>query len=208
MSKAGRSVSIQYGMADQPGRWDHWPTGLICTTAEEESVEGTLVIGPASILFPFDRYTTEPIVLKFEHGVAASIEGGREAVMLRDLLATQNSPNCRRLAHVGWVQTTGRAGISWHRAATTAVAERRPVRSMGACCSRLERIATSAARTPHHCTLISRCAAHALSWMELLSSRTVISSTLTWPNYRCWARASRGSRTSVSFAAKGAMWPT
>ena len=102
MEKTGRNVSIQYGMADQSGRWDHWPTGLITTTAVEESVEGTLVIGPASILFPFDRYTTEPTVLKFVGGVAASIEGGREAVMLRDLLATQNSPNCRRLAHVGW----------------------------------------------------------------------------------------------------------
>jgi 2,5-dihydroxypyridine 5,6-dioxygenase len=102
MEKADRPVSIQYGMADQPGRWDHWPTGLITTTAIEESVEGTLVIGPASILFPFDRYTTEPIVIKFDRGVAASIEGGREAVMLRDLLATQNSPNCRRLAHIGW----------------------------------------------------------------------------------------------------------
>ncbi len=31
MSKADRPVSIQYGMADKPGRWDHWPTGLITT---------------------------------------------------------------------------------------------------------------------------------------------------------------------------------
>jgi 2,5-dihydroxypyridine 5,6-dioxygenase len=102
MSKGKRPVAIQYGMADEPGRWDHWPTGLITTTAIEESVEGSLVIGPASIVFPFERYVTEPIGIQFNHGVATSIEGGREAIMLRDLLATQNSQNCRRIGHVGW----------------------------------------------------------------------------------------------------------
>jgi 2,5-dihydroxypyridine 5,6-dioxygenase len=102
MSKADRPVSIQYGMADKPGRWDHWPTGLITTTAVEETVEGRLVVGAASILFPFERYVTEPITIAFDKGVASSVEGGREAIMLRDLFATQNSPDCRRLAHVGW----------------------------------------------------------------------------------------------------------
>jgi 2,5-dihydroxypyridine 5,6-dioxygenase len=102
MHRGNRPVSIQYGMADEPGRWDHWPTGLITTTVLEESAEGTLVIGPASIIFPFERYVTEPIRIRFDHGIATSIEGGREAIMLRDLLATQNSQNCRRIAHVGW----------------------------------------------------------------------------------------------------------
>ena len=102
MTRGKRLVSIQYGMADAPGRWDHWPTGLITTTVIEELVEGMLVIGPASVVFPFERYVTEPIRIEFDRGVAKSIEGGREAIMLRDLLATQNSQNCRRIAHVGW----------------------------------------------------------------------------------------------------------
>lgn len=102
MSKGNRPVAIQYGMADQPGRWDHWPTGLITTTVIEESAEGSLVIGRASIVFPFERYVAEPIRIQFHRGVATSIEGGREAIMLRDLLATQNSQNCRRVAHIGW----------------------------------------------------------------------------------------------------------
>ena len=101
MSKVGRSVSIQYGMADKPGRWDHWPTGLITTTAIEETVEGTLVIGDGSILFPFEQYVTEPIRIDFKTGEAVTIEGGRGATMLNGLLASQNSVNCRRLAHVG-----------------------------------------------------------------------------------------------------------
>ena len=102
MDKGSRPVSIQYGMADEPGRWDHWPTGLVTTTVIEESVEGTLVIGPASVIFPFERYVTEAITIKFDRGFATSIDGGREAIMLRDLLATQNSRNCGRIAHVGW----------------------------------------------------------------------------------------------------------
>jgi 2,5-dihydroxypyridine 5,6-dioxygenase len=102
MDKADRPVPIQYGMADEPGRWDHWPTGMVNTTVIEESVEGRLVIGPASLLFPFERYAAEPVVVEFSGGVAVSIEGGREAVMLSDMLDQRNDRNCRRLAHIGW----------------------------------------------------------------------------------------------------------
>ena len=101
MDKTGRPITTQYGMADEPGRWDHWPTGLICTAPLEETVEGVLVITPASIVFPFETYVTEPLVLRFEKGVATSIEGGREAIMLDDLLE-RGDRNCRRLAHIGW----------------------------------------------------------------------------------------------------------
>lgn len=102
MSKASRNVSIQYGMADLPGRWDHWPTALVTTTAVEDSVEGTLVIGPGSIMFPFERYVTEPVKITFVSGEAVSIHGGREAIMLNDMLPRQDSVNCGRLAHIGW----------------------------------------------------------------------------------------------------------
>lgn len=111
MEKRDRPVFIQYGMADAPGRWDHWPTGLIATTAIEESVEGTLVVDPASIVFSIERYVSEPIVIRFSGGVAVSIEGGAEAVMLREYLETQNDKNCRRLGHIGW-GTDRRA--RWH----------------------------------------------------------------------------------------------
>jgi 2,5-dihydroxypyridine 5,6-dioxygenase len=102
MDKADRPVPIQYGMADEPGRWDHWPTGMVNTTVVEDSVEGRLVIGPASLLFPFERYVADPIVMEFSGGVAVSIEGGREAVMLSDMIDQRNERNCRRLAHIGW----------------------------------------------------------------------------------------------------------
>jgi 2,5-dihydroxypyridine 5,6-dioxygenase len=102
MDKANRPVPIQYGMADEPGRWDHWPTGMVNTTVIEESAEGRLVIGAASLLFPFERYVAEPIVIEFSGGVATSIEGGREAVMLSDMLDPRKHGHCRRIAHIGW----------------------------------------------------------------------------------------------------------
>lgn len=102
MSKAGRGVAIQYGMADEPGRWDHWPTGMVNTTPVEESVEGKLVVGPASLIFPFGIYVSQPITLHFSNGIAEKIEGGREAIMLEDYIAAANSVNCRRVAHIGW----------------------------------------------------------------------------------------------------------
>ncbi|MEX0923371.1 MAG: hypothetical protein WD489_05395 [Rhodovibrionaceae bacterium] len=111
MRRGARKVLIQYGMADEPGRWDHWPTGMVNTTPEESSVEGELVIGPGSILFPLSVYVTEPLRLRFEGGVAVAIEGGREAVMLRDYIDDAGDENCRRLAHIGW-GTEHRA--RWH----------------------------------------------------------------------------------------------
>ena len=102
MEKGERPVQIQYGMADEPGRWDHWPTGMVSTTALEETVEGRLVIGAASLVFPFERYTAERIEIEFKGGVAVSISGGRDAVMLSDMLEQRNDRNCRRLAHIGW----------------------------------------------------------------------------------------------------------
>jgi len=101
MEKAERRVHLQYGMADRPGRWDHWPTGMVSTTAVEETVEGTLVVGPASIVFPLERYVIEPITIRFERGVAVAIEGGADAIMMQEFLARGGETN-RRLAHIGW----------------------------------------------------------------------------------------------------------
>ncbi|MDI6029370.1 hypothetical protein QBK99_24750 [Corticibacterium sp. UT-5YL-CI-8] len=102
MSKGSRVASNQYGMADETGRWDHWGTGLVCTTVEEETVEGVLVMSPGDVLFPFERYVTEPLHLHFEKGIAHRVEGGREAIMLRGYLEQHGDEGARRISHVGW----------------------------------------------------------------------------------------------------------
>ena len=102
MARGNRAPVMQYGIADEPGRWDHWGTGLICIAPIEESVEGTLVVSEASILFPFELYLTEPMHLHFKKGIVTSIDGGREARMLSDFLDRHGDANARRLSHVGW----------------------------------------------------------------------------------------------------------
>ncbi len=102
MQKGERPASNQYGMADTAGRWDHWGTGLVCTTVEEDTVEGLLVFSPGDILFPFERYVTEPLKIHFEKGMAHRIEGGREAVMLEGFLNDRGDDGARRLSHIGW----------------------------------------------------------------------------------------------------------
>lgn len=102
MSKGDRLASNQYGMADETGRWDHWGTGLVCTTVEEDTVEGLLVFSPGDVLFPFERYVTTPLKIYFEKGMAVRIEGGREATMLRGYLDDRGDDGARRLSHVGW----------------------------------------------------------------------------------------------------------
>jgi len=102
MDKGDRPIHLQYGMADEPGRWDHWPTGMVSTTPIEETVEGTLVVGRASLIFPFDRYVSEPITLRFEKGIAVSIEGGADAIAFREYLWLSEEPHRRRVAHIGW----------------------------------------------------------------------------------------------------------
>jgi 2,5-dihydroxypyridine 5,6-dioxygenase len=109
MDRGDRAASNQYGMADEPGRWDHWGTGLVTTTVLEDTVEGTLVISPAAVLFPFELYVTEPVRLRFESGSAVAIEGGREATMLREFIEHQGDTGARRLSHIGWgVEKRGR----------------------------------------------------------------------------------------------------
>jgi 2,5-dihydroxypyridine 5,6-dioxygenase len=102
VSRGNRVVSCQYGAADTPGRWDHWPTGMVYCSPVEHSLEGRLVIDPGSLMFPPDRYVMEPIVCEFENGRMARIEGGVDAMLLREYLGRSGNPNAYRLAHLGW----------------------------------------------------------------------------------------------------------
>ena len=65
-------------------------------------MEGTLVISPGSILFPFELYMTEPMRIRFKNGEISNIEGGREAIILREYIEKHGDSNARRLSHVGW----------------------------------------------------------------------------------------------------------
>jgi 2,5-dihydroxypyridine 5,6-dioxygenase len=92
----------EYGFADEPGRWDHWPSGFLFSWPNEGSAEGTLVLDVGDILLPFKTYVREPITLEIRSGFVTEIKGGFDAEYLRDYMAHFKDPEVYGISHIGW----------------------------------------------------------------------------------------------------------
>jgi 2,5-dihydroxypyridine 5,6-dioxygenase len=97
----------QYGMADEPGRFDHWGVGLLHTFPNEGSAHGTVVIRPGDIIIlPYCRYVQDEVRLEIREGHVTRIEGGLDAMLMRDWLADGKSGDHDRdpyaVSHLGW----------------------------------------------------------------------------------------------------------
>lgn len=92
----------EYGFVDEPGRWDHWPSGFVLTWPNEGGSNGTIVIDKGDILLPQKKYSTEPIILTVENGYATRIEGGVEAELLDEYMKSFNDPEGYAISHIGW----------------------------------------------------------------------------------------------------------
>jgi 2,5-dihydroxypyridine 5,6-dioxygenase len=95
-------VLLQYGLADEPGRWDHWPSCMIARWPDEGSAEGLIVIDEGDILLPFKRYAADKIYLTIEKGFVTKIEGGWTAEYMKSFMDSFNDPDAYAMAHVGW----------------------------------------------------------------------------------------------------------
>jgi 2,5-dihydroxypyridine 5,6-dioxygenase len=102
VGKVGRPGAAYYGMADEPGRWDHWPSGLVACAPNEGSAEGVLVIEPGDILLTWGQMVSAPIRCEFSGGRVRSIVGGAEAERLRSALDAFQDVRSRVLGIVGW----------------------------------------------------------------------------------------------------------
>jgi 2,5-dihydroxypyridine 5,6-dioxygenase len=102
MSKQARRAMGQYGVADVPGRWDHWPSGQVVAAPIEDSAEGTLVIDVGDILLPLGRYVSSPIRCTLHAGRIDAVDGDLDARLLAELLESARDPNAYVLAHIGW----------------------------------------------------------------------------------------------------------
>lgn len=92
----------EYGFVDEPGRWDHWPSGFTFTFPNEGESNGTIVIDRGDILIPQKSYVQDPIILTIENGFATKIEGGFDAALLREYMASFNDPEAYAMSHIGW----------------------------------------------------------------------------------------------------------
>ncbi len=100
-------VMSQYGMADEPGRFDHWGVGLLHTFPNEGSANGKVVIAPGDIvILPYCRYVVDAVTLDIREGHVVKIEGGVDAALMREWLAEgETGPTDRdpyAVSHCGW----------------------------------------------------------------------------------------------------------
>jgi 2,5-dihydroxypyridine 5,6-dioxygenase len=95
-------VITEYGYTDTPGRWDHWPSGLLFTGGADDGVDGRVVVAPGDIMFPFKQYARTPIALTIEAGRIVDIAGELEAEILRDYMEGFDDPQACGISHIGW----------------------------------------------------------------------------------------------------------
>ncbi|QBR01354.1 2,5-dihydroxypyridine 5,6-dioxygenase [Paraburkholderia pallida] len=92
----------EYGYVDEPGRWDHWPSGFALTFPNEGGAHGRIVIDRGDILLPQKCYVNDPIALTVEQGFATRIEGAIDAQLLSEYMASFNDPEAYAISHIGW----------------------------------------------------------------------------------------------------------
>lgn len=93
---------MEYGFVDEPGRWDHWPSGFALTWPDEGGTDGTIMLDRGDILLPTKSYVRDPIRMIVEKGYVTSIEGGLDAELLSDYMASFEDPEGYAMSHVGW----------------------------------------------------------------------------------------------------------
>lgn len=98
----GSPLVMQYGFADEPGRWDHWPSGFIACYAKDRTAEGRIVLDRGDIMLPPYKYVDAPVSLTIEEGYIRKIEGGFDAEFLRSYMQSWNDPEAFAISHVGW----------------------------------------------------------------------------------------------------------
>ncbi|MBG85273.1 MAG: hypothetical protein CMO80_00020 [Verrucomicrobiales bacterium] len=100
-------VMSQWGIADEPGHFDHWGGGHIHTFPNEGSANGTVVFQPGDIvILPYCRYVQDPVRLEIKDGFIVSVEGGLDAKLMTDWLNdNKESPDDQdpyAISHLGW----------------------------------------------------------------------------------------------------------
>jgi len=95
-------VMKEYGFVDEPGRWDHWPSGFILTWPNEGGAQGKIVLDRGDILLPMKSYVADPIEMTVENGFVTKIEGGLDADLLNEYMASFDDPDAYAMSHIGW----------------------------------------------------------------------------------------------------------
>jgi len=97
----GRHADIGYGRSIRPGESSSPPNVECAVGPADDSMEGVLVVD-GSVPLPGVGVIEEPIRIVFQKGKIVSIEGGRQAEVLRETLASYHDERVYLAAEVGF----------------------------------------------------------------------------------------------------------
>jgi 2,5-dihydroxypyridine 5,6-dioxygenase len=95
-------VTAEYGFADAPSRWDHWPSGFVARVTNAGSASGRVVLAPGDIILPFNTYVQSSVYLTIEAGAITNIDGEFDAEYLREYMKDFSDKNAYTVSHLGW----------------------------------------------------------------------------------------------------------
>ncbi len=96
-------VTHQWGYVDEPGRWDHWPSGFVACFPHDRTAQGVIVLQPGDALIPWQRYVRDQVTFTVEDGFITDVKGeGSDAHLLRDYFESWEDPEVWAISHCGW----------------------------------------------------------------------------------------------------------
>jgi 2,5-dihydroxypyridine 5,6-dioxygenase len=98
---------MEYGYVAEPGRWDHWPAGLVANCARDGGVNGRVAMNEGDIVYPRMRFLAESVEFTIENGEVTRIKGGKEADELKRWMDGYKDPRAYAVSHIGWGTHTG-----------------------------------------------------------------------------------------------------
>lgn len=103
ISGASLPITQQWGYVDEPGRWDHWPSGFVACFPHDRTAEGTIVLQPGDALIPWQRVVRDEVTLSVAKGYITEVKGsGADAFLLRDYFDAWDDPEVWAVSHMGW----------------------------------------------------------------------------------------------------------
>jgi len=91
----------QYGYADVPGKWDHWPSAMTTVYPVDDVAIGVVILEPGDVMLPLKRYVESQVRVTIEAGYVIAVEGGLDAELILGCLDAWDDPAAYAVSHIG-----------------------------------------------------------------------------------------------------------
>jgi 2,5-dihydroxypyridine 5,6-dioxygenase len=91
---------IECGFADDPGRWDAFPSGQVFAFPNDGTGDGVIMLDRGDqVVLPYMKYIEEPVKLTVKEGYIRDIQGGADARLISDHMVSWRDPEVYALGH-------------------------------------------------------------------------------------------------------------